>query len=121
MTKPKPFKTDFRSHDRWLVISFAAGPLAALTNLTVSYFLTPESCEHGTKLWLHVSFAAFTAIALASAFIARRIGAQFASVPPDPLAERTQWHSTAALVLSLSSVVLLVAMEIPNLILRSCD
>jgi cytochrome b561 len=121
MSKPKPFKTDFRSHDRWLVISFAAGPLAALLNLTVSYFLTPESCQQSTKLWLHVSFGAFTLIALASAFIARRIGAQFASATPDPLTERTRWHSNAALVLSLSSVVLLIAMEIPNLILRSCD
>ncbi len=121
MSKPKPFKTDFRSHDRWLVISFAAGPLAALTNLTISYFLTPESCQQGTKLWLHVSFAAFTAIALASALIARRIGVRFASVAPDPLVERTRWHSNAALVLSLASVVLLMAMEIPNLILRSCD
>jgi hypothetical protein len=122
MSKPRPLKTDFRGHDRWLVTAFAAGPLAALTNLTLSYFLTPESCQQGTKLWLHVSFAAFTVIAIASAAIARRIHARFAGVrTPDPLIERTLWQSTAALILSLASVLLLIAMEIPNVILRSCD
>ncbi|HUR83605.1 MAG TPA: hypothetical protein VM733_22805 [Thermoanaerobaculia bacterium] len=121
MSKPKPFKTDFREHDRWLVTSFAAGPLAALTNLTVSYFLTPESCQQGTKIWLHASAAGFILVSLASAFIAWRIGAQFQTKVPDPLHDRTQWHATAALILSLASVVVIIGMEIPNLVLRSCD
>jgi hypothetical protein len=121
MSKPRPLKTDFRAHDRWLVIAFAAGPLAALTNLTVSYFLTPESCERGTKLWLHVTCAAFVAVCIASAFIAWRIIAQVAGRTPDDLTERTRWHATAALILSLFSVLLLIAMEIPNVILRSCN
>ena len=121
MSKPKPLKTDFRAHDRWLVIVMAAGPVAALTNLSLSYALAPESCRQGTKLWLHVSFAVFVGISVASALIARRIGSRFDAGSPDPLVERTRWQATAALILSIASVVLLIAMEIPNLILRSCD
>ena len=121
MSKPKPFKTDFRSHDRWLVVSFAAGPVSALANLTLSYFLTPESCQHGTKLWLHVSAAGFVLVSIASAVVARRIAAGFPEVSTDPLVERTRWQSNAAVILSLASVLLIAAMEIPNLVLRSCD
>ncbi|HEX6087698.1 MAG TPA: hypothetical protein VF266_24410 [Thermoanaerobaculia bacterium] len=121
MSKPRPLKTDFRGHDRWLVISFAAGPLAALTNLTVSYFLTPESCQQGTKVWLHASAALFIAVALGSALIARRIGTRFSATSLDPLIERTRWQSMTAMILSLASVVVILGMEIPNLILRSCD
>jgi cytochrome b561 len=115
------FKTDFRTHDRWLVFAFAGGPLAALANLTLSYFLTPESCQRDTKVWLHASAAGFIAVSLLAAFIARRIATQFRSRTPDPLFERTHWQATGALVLSLSSVLLILAMEIPNLLLRSCD
>jgi hypothetical protein len=121
MSKPRPLKTDFRGHDRWLVTSFAAGPVAALTNLTVSYFLTPESCQQGTKVWLHASFVLFTLVALGSAFIARRIGARFPATSLDPLIERTRWQSLAAMILSLASVLVIVGMEIPNIVLRSCD
>lgn len=121
MSKPKAFKTDFRGHDRWLVITFAAGPLAALVNLSVSYALTPESCERGTKVWLHASAALFVLVALTSAFIARRIGAHFPAASLDPLVERTRWQSLAATILSLASVLVILGMEIPNIILRSCD
>ena len=121
MSKPRSLKTDFRSHDRWLVVAFAAGPLAALTNLTISYFLTPESCQQGTKVWLHASAATFILISIASAILARRIGSRFPALSDDPLIERTRWQATAAMVLSIASVLLLIAMEIPNLVLRSCD
>ena len=121
MSKPRPLKTDFRGHDRWLVTAFAAGPLAPLLNLGVSYALTPESCEQGTKLWLHASAALFVLVALTAAFIARRIGARFPTNSLDPLIERTRWQSMAAMILALASVLVIVGMEIPNVILRSCD
>ena len=121
MSKPRPLKTDFRSHDRWLVTAFAAGPLAALFNLGVSYALTPESCQRGTKVWLHASAVLFVLVALGAAFIARRVGTRFPALSTDPLIERTRWQSMAATILALASVLLIVAMEIPNVILRSCD
>jgi hypothetical protein len=121
MSKPRPLKTDFRSHDRWLVTAFAAGPLAALLNLSVSYALVPEMCERGTKVLLHASAALFVLVALAAAFIARRVGSRFPELSADPLIERTRWQSTAATILALASVLLIIGMEIPNLILRSCQ
>lgn len=118
MSKPKSLKTDFRAHDRWLVVALNLGPLAALSNLMVSYSLAPESCMRGSKLILHVSAAAFFLLALVAAFIARRVAPSTAS---DPLQERTQWLANAAITLSIASAVLIIAMEIPNLILGSCD
>lgn len=111
----KPLKTDFRSQDRWLTVAFVLGPLAALTNLTVSYVLVPESCARGTKLWLHVSAAVFFAVCLAGALLAWRFANRFAGH------ERTRWVALSGVILSLFSALVILAMEIPNLILRSCD
>jgi hypothetical protein len=136
MSKPRPLKTDFRAHDRWLVVALNLGPLAALTNLAVSYALAPETCIRDSKLLLHVSAGVFFVLALAAVFIARRAlvagqrltvdgntgaaGPSTANRQP-PTEERTRWMANAAISLSIASAVLIVAMEIPNLILRSCD
>ena len=122
MSKPRPLKTDFRAPDRWLVVALNLGPLAALTNLAVSYALAPETCMRGSKLLLHVSAAVFFVLALSAAFIARRVAPSTANRQPSTdVNERTRWLANAAISLSIASAVLIVAMEIPNLILGSCD
>lgn len=121
MSKPKSLKTDFRGHDKWLVFALNLGPLAALTNLTLSYTLAFESCARGSKLMLHVCAAVFFVIALLGAFLAHRVGRKIGEPNADALHERTQWLVNAAIILGIGSAVLIVAMEIPNLILRSCD
>jgi hypothetical protein len=121
MPKPTTLKTDFRRHDRWLVVAMILGPLAALTNLTVSYVLMPESCMRGSKAILHATSATFFVLTLVAAAIAWRIRAAFGSPAEDDLHERTHWMANASIVLALSSALLVIAMEIPNLILRSCD
>jgi hypothetical protein len=121
MSKPKSLKTDFRGHDKWLVIALNLGPLSALSNLTLSYILAEESCVRGSKLILHVSAAAFFALTMLAILIARRAGGAASAAAADSLQERTQWMANAAIVLAIASAVLIVAMEIPNLILRSCD
>ena len=118
MSKPRPLKTDFRASDRWLVVALNLGPLAALSNLAVSYALAPETCIRNSKLLLHVSAAVFFVLALTASFIAKRVSPPTAS---DVMQERTRWLANAAIGLSIASAVLIVAMEIPNLILRSCD
>lgn len=120
MSIPKSLKTDFRTHDRWLVFAFVLGPMSALTNLMVSYALVPETCVRGSKTMLHVSSASFFILALVGAFIAWRTRKQFAP-EVDDLHERTHWLANAAIVLAVGSALLIVAMEIPNLILGSCD
>jgi len=121
MSKPKPLKTDFRTHDKWLVFAFALGPLAALSNLTLSYILVPESCMRGSKLMLHVSAASFFVLTAVAALIAWRVREQIGAPHADDLHERTRWLADGAIILAISSAVLILAMEIPNVILRSCD
>jgi cytochrome b561 len=121
MPKLKSLKTDFRSHDKWLTFAFVLGPTAALSNLFVSYSLVPESCVRGTKTMLHVTAAAFFVSCLIGAALASRIGSRFVERDPDLLHERTRWVATAATILCLASALIIVAMEIPNVILRSCD
>lgn len=121
MSKPRTLKTDFRGHDRWLLAAFLAGPLAVLSNVTVSYILSIESCTRGSKLMLHLSSAAFLLVALAAALIARRTGNRITAIELPDMRERIRWLANAAIVLALASAVVIVATEIPNLILRSCD
>lgn len=119
----KPLKTDFRPLDKWLTFTLLLGPVAALLNLSVSYILVPEACERGTKLALHLSALIFFASCLAGAFKASRIAARF--VPegpvPDRVIERTRWLAIAGVALCVFSALVILAMEIPNVILRSCD
>lgn len=117
----KPLKTDFRGHDRWLTFTLALGPTAALTNLFVSYSLVPESCVRGSHALLHVTAAAFFLACLAGAALAWSIGQRFVERDPDPLHERTRWLAVASTILCVFSALVIVAMEIPNVILRSCD
>jgi hypothetical protein len=119
----KPLKTDFRPLDKWLTFTLLLGPVASLTNLTVSYALVPEACERGTKLALHLSALVCFAACLGGALLAWRIAMSF--VPqgpvPDRMIERTRWLAIAGVVLCVFSALVIVAMEIPNVILRSCD
>jgi cytochrome bd-type quinol oxidase subunit 2 len=112
MDKPTERKTDFDSRDRRLMFAVILGPIAALTYLMVAYTLVPTSCERGSKTMLHLWAAAFAMISLSAAWIAR-IGVNES--------DRSLWLARVASVLSVASAVLIVAMEIPNLILRSCD
>lgn len=121
MSMLKNLKTDFRTHDKWLVVALALGPLALLSNVTFSYILSFESCVQQSKTILHITSAAFFALALVAAVIARRVAAAFAPLPADDLKERTLWMANAATILALGSAVVIIATEIPNLILRSCD
>lgn len=108
-------KSEFQPRDRWLMFALILGPLSVLTHLNVSYVLVPTSCAQGDKMLLHLSTGVFLLLAAAAAFIGWRIYGRFAD------AERTRWLSTFVIALSISSMVVILAMEIPNLILRSCD
>lgn len=114
-------KTDFRPRDRWLTYAFVVGPLAALTHLTVMYTLAPTTCARGSRAMLHASTGAFLLVALTGALIAWRGAARFREAAGDVCRERTHWLAQAALALSIGSMVVIVAMELPNVILRSCQ
>ena len=105
-------KTDFTSRDRWLMFAIVLAPMAPLTHLLISYALVPTACAQGSKLWLHVSTIVFLIVSVAAGLIARW---------RDDGDDRTRWMVKAAIALSAMSVLTILAMEIPNLLLRSCD
>jgi hypothetical protein len=121
MTIAREEKSEFRSRDRWLLASVFVGPLSVLTNLTVSYSLVPTACREGTKMMLHLSALVFILLSLCGAFIGRHYARQCDDTGGVLWRERTLWLARVALVLALSSAVVIAAMEIPNLILGTCD
>jgi hypothetical protein len=121
MTSVREEKSEFRPRDRWLLAGVFVGPLSVLTNLTVSYSLVPTACAQGTRLLLHVSTAVFGLLALAGALIGRHYYRQCEVTGGVLWRERTRWVALVALVLALSSAVVILAMAIPNVILRGCE
>jgi hypothetical protein len=121
MGKSSEEKREFRSRDRWLVFAFLLGPLAALTHLSVSYSLVPTSCAEGSKTMLHATTAAFLPLCLIAAAIAWTILRRCEAADSELWQQRTRWLATVAVVLAIFSAILILAMEIPNVILRSCD
>jgi hypothetical protein len=106
-------KTDFRPRDRALTYAFLIGPLAALAQQAVMYTLVPTACERASKTMLHGSTAAFLMIALS--------GAEFRDAGGDLSRERSRWLAVAAMALSIGSMIVIVALELPNVILRNCQ
>ena len=115
-------KREFSTRDRWLAFSLLLGPASWVLHLNVSYMLVPESCDRGSKLMLHVVTIACIGLALVAAAIAWRIRMQcIDEASPELWKDRTRWVATMATILSLFIVVVIVAQQIPNFMLRSCD
>lgn len=115
-------KREFAPRDRWLMFALILGPSAWLLHLNISYMLVPESCGDGTKLMLHVVAVVCFAGALGAAALAWSIRAKCIGEPDTVLwRERTKWVATFVFVLSLSMALVIVAQEIPNLMLGSCQ
>jgi uncharacterized membrane protein YidH (DUF202 family) len=108
------YKSQFTPAERWIISAFILGPSAWMLHLFVSYSLEPESCDRGTKLILHVVTIVCVALALVAAAIAWRVRTSSSG-------ERMEWLTTVTLILSLSMVVVILAQEIPNVLLRSCQ
>jgi hypothetical protein len=114
-------KTEFDTRDRWLLFALILAPSSVLAHLTVSYSLVPTSCAQGHKTLLHLSTCIFLLLAAGAAAIAWRIYGRFRDAEVELWRERTRWFSAFVMALAISSMVVILAMEIPNLILRSCD
>ena len=114
-------KTEFRTRDRWLTFAFILGPSTALAHLTVMYTLVPSACASGSMTMLHVATAVSLVIAAIAAAIGWSIHRKFRDSSEVLWQERTRWLSMVTFVLAISSMLVIVALEIPNWILRSCD
>jgi hypothetical protein len=114
-------KTEFRTRDRWLLLAFILGPLSVLVHQSVSYSLVPTSCAEGSKTILHAVTVVFLLVAASAALLANSIRVRFAHTDGLLWQDRTRWLATAALILSLSSMLVIMAMEIPNWVFGSCQ
>lgn len=113
-------KREFRGRDRWLNFALILGPAAWLAHLNFSYIMVPRSCADGSNLKIHVATAVCLAFALAATAIAWRIRGTISE--PSLLSEqRTKWLATFVVILSLTMVLVIVAQEIPNFMMGSCD
>lgn len=113
-------KREFRERDRWLNFALILAPAAWLAHLNVSYMMVPQSCVDGSNLKRHIATGVCLALALAAAAIAWRIRGTVTheSVLSE---QRTKWVATFVVVLSLAMVLVIVAQEIPNIVMGSCD
>jgi hypothetical protein len=121
MTTHAEDKRDFTTRDRWLTLALVAGPWSALTDQMIAYSLHATACANDSKLLLHAATATFLLLALGAAAGAWRTYRAIDASSPALREQRARWVSLAAVVLSLFGALVIVAMEIPNVILRSCD
>ena len=115
-------KSDFRPADRKLVAAFLLTISAWFSHLNLSYMLVPESCENESKAVLHAITLVCLAVTAMAGVLAWRTGQAFLSQSETlPWRERTRWMSLMITALAAAVMLVIVAQEIPNLILRSCD
>jgi len=120
-SEPAEEKRNTRGADRLLLFAFTLGPMSALTNLGVCYSLVPTACARNSNAMLHASAAFFAILCLVSALIGRHYHAQCEETGGMLSRERTRWLAFVTIVLGVSSFVVVVAMELPNVLLRSCQ
>lgn len=115
-------KSDFRPGDRRLIGAFLLTVSGWFLHLNLSYALAPESCENRSKLILHLITAACLGIVAVAAAMAWRARNDFAAGSETALwQQRAKWMAEMIVALSIGVMVVIVAQEIPNVILRSCD
>ena len=114
-------KTEFHARDRWLMLAFLLGPMSVLVHQSVSYSLVPTTCAEGSKTILHIVTVVFLLVAAAAALIANSIRVRFAQTDGLLWQDRTRWFAAGALILSIGSMLVIVAMEIPNWVFGSCQ
>jgi hypothetical protein len=121
------------SHERWRLAAqwagLLAGPLVWLTLLEVNYLFAYVACELQRTWFMHAaSLAALVLVALSGAAAWRASHGEFAAAdgPTHPLSDetriqRSRWMSAAGVVFSVWFILVIVAMEVPILVLKECQ
>ena len=106
-----------------------AGPLAWLTLLEVHYALSYVACESRQTWFLHLA----TAIAVLLVAGAGVFGWRASQGPPltrehpshplsdDTRHQRARWMSAAGIAFSAFFILIILAMEVPIVVLRTCQ
>jgi hypothetical protein len=110
--------------DVLLWLSILAGPLAWALHQQVSYMLTPTACVEGRKWMLHLAFVACLLLAAGGALLAWRIWKDLpggSTEKGEEKASRSRFLALSGAVMSASFILVIVAAEVPNLVLGVCD
>ena len=121
------------SHERWRLAAvwagLLAGPLAWLTLLEVNYLFAYVACEVQRTWFMHLASAVAAALVAAAGFAAWRASygeITEAEVLTHPLSDetrkqRSRWMSLAGVACSIWFVVVILAMEVPIIVLKECQ
>ena len=104
------------------------GPIVWLVLLQYNYSLSYVACETGRTWFMHLGIAVAVAAVAGAALLARRAGrsnrgdADEATHPlaDDTRVQRADWMSLTGLGISVFFIIVIVAMEVPLLILEEC-
>lgn len=109
-----------------LWIGILAGPVVWLAVLEASYVLSYAACESEHTWFLHGANIFSILLVAGAGWLAWRSGPAPAQGPltprgtPEMRETRARWMSTAGVALSLWFILVILAMEIPVLVLQPC-
>lgn len=101
--------------DLLLWLGMLAGPVAWALQLQATYSLAPTACTVESKLFLHLVSLGCLLLALGGAALARHLGKGACAE------SRERFMAVSGVVLSLGFALVIVALEVPNWVLRVCD
>ena len=121
------------SHERWRLAAvwagLLAGPVVWLTLLQTNYVLAYVACEVQATWFMHLATAVAVLLVAGAGYASWR--ASFGDLTADetsthPLSDetrrqRSRWMSLAGVALSAWFIVVIVAMEVPIIVLRECQ
>lgn len=110
--------------DVLLWLAFLAGPLAWIVAELASYSLAPTACWSGRHLWLHLVPLATLPVAAGGAALAHARGRREpagATESGGARSARRRFMAVLAFWTCLGFALVILATEVPNLILRVCD
>jgi hypothetical protein len=120
-------------HERWrstaLWTGFLTGPIVWLTLLETQYVLSYVACETRSTWFMHLSIAVALVLVAGAAWGAWMASSgntvttdvQTTPVGDDTCRRRSRWMSIAGVAVSAFFVVVILAMEVPLLVLGVCQ
>ena len=119
-----PREPDIERRDVLLWLAVLAGPFAWALQQQVSYMTTPTACASGRHILLHlVSLAALLIVGAGAALSWTRWKAapEGSTEKGDPKGSRIRFMALSAVTSCVFFALVVLATEVPNLVLRVCD
>lgn len=121
------------SHERWRLAALWAGlltgPIVWLALLELNYVLAYVACEVRSTWFMHLAIGIAVVLVAGAAYAAwaasyGHILSDQCRTPPlsdETRVQRSRWMSLAGLTFSLWFIVVILAMEVPIVVLRECQ